>query len=95
MFSFVTGLHRGGTHDLVKELKIKTNHMKVIESVWFSTPAIGASGIVCAENDQGEKKFYMGVGKGLSERIDEQSIVDWGAKLDPEYVKNFFDKHLK
>ena len=69
--------------------------MKAIEAVWFSTPRIGALGIVCAENDSGEKKFYLGVGDGIDLNTDIQSIMDWGAKLDPEYVKAFFDKHLK
>ena len=69
--------------------------MTVIEAVWFSTPRIGALGIVCAKNDLEEIKFYLGVGAGFNLDADIQAIIDWGAKLDPDYVKAFFEKHLK
>lgn len=69
--------------------------MKIIEAVWFSTPKVGALGIVCFEDDLGEKKFVLGVGQGYNQKEDVVDIIDWGAKLDPDYVMNFFNRHLK
>ena len=50
--------------------------MKVIDTLWL-TPTIG---LVACENDMGERKFYIGIGEGLNEELDSQTIVDWGGK---------------
>ena len=67
--------------------------MTIIETIWFSTLQAGQLGIVCAENEVGERKFYLGTATGSNVEVDAQVIVDWGAKLDLEYVEAFFARH--
>ncbi len=55
--------------------------MNVIDSTWFNT-AQGTFGFVIGENEKGERKLYAGVVSGLSQKADEQSILDWGSKVN-------------
>ena len=61
---------------------------KIIDVLWFSgTKCIG---IVCTETDQGERRFYIGKGEGLDEERDKRQIADWGMRIDPQVMQNFF-----
>lgn len=57
--------------------------MKVINSIWFtemgSTKPIGI--IVAEDETTGERKAYVGTGKGIDEWADAYLIVERGANL--------------
>ena len=63
---------------------------KTIDVLWFS----GAKciGIVCVETDQGERKFYIGTGDGLNEERDKKTIADWGIRIQPEDLQDWFKR---
>ena len=65
---------------------------KILETFWIS----GAEtiGIVAIKNDMDEIKFYIGKGQGLDSDIDIQRIIDYGAKVNPDTVKQFFERNL-
>lgn len=55
--------------------------MKIINSVWY-----GNIGIVNVEKHNGEHQFYIGIGKGVSQKEDEEFIANWGNKF---FVEDF------
>lgn len=65
--------------------------MKVKDVIWFT--ARDTIGIVAAEDDMGETKFYIGKGDGYDANEDTQNIADWGSKMDVEYVERFLERH--
>ena len=65
---------------------------KIHESIWFGSQIIG---IVATENSIGERKFYIGKGVGYNLDIDEQHIADYGDKVDPEMIADFFERNSK
>lgn len=54
--------------------------MKVIDSMWFSS-LYGQFGFVVGENETRERQLYAGVARGLDQKADEQSILDYGSKV--------------
>ena len=55
--------------------------MKVLETLWF-TNTQGCIGIVVGEEDvTGDKKAYIGIGNGASEKEDTEAILAWGTKF--------------
>ena len=61
-----------------------------IDSIWFND-----IGIVCYKNSIGEIKFVIGKGGGFNQKQDEQFIIDWGTKFDPDQVIEFFETHYE
>lgn len=65
-------------------------HVKILDSVWY-TPSVyhyldkgevGTIGIVMTEDTiTGEKKSYIGLGKGENQILDEDLIISAGAKF--------------
>ncbi len=55
--------------------------MKVIDTIWFNSVA-GTFGFVLGENERGERKLYAGLVSGRSEEHDQQTVLDWGAKVN-------------
>ena len=47
-------------------------------------------GIIKVKTESGENKFYIGTGKGIDERADEEYIKNFGTPFYPEIfgVKN-------
>ncbi len=68
--------------------------METLDVMWF-TPQGKTVGIVATKNDQGEVKFYLGTADGFSEEADIQKIKDWGTKVYPEMMAEFFDRNKK
>lgn len=68
--------------------------MKALEAIWFTHQQY-TMGIVAAKNDIGQVKFYIGFAFGNDEKDDIKNILDYGAKLDPGEIKNFFDRNLE
>jgi|GEM_PF-3908377 len=64
--------------------------MIILDKTWF-----GTVGIVACENDEGERKFYIGVGNGFSEEADAHHIKDYGTKVYPEHLTEFFERNKK
>lgn len=67
--------------------------MTVLDTIWFTNITTKAVfGIVKAEDPiTKEIKFYIGEGKGVCEKIDEQYIIDWGTKIKREDILDFFN----
>ena len=65
--------------------------MKVIDTLWL-TPTLG---LVACENDMEERKFYIGIGEGLNEELDSQTIADWGVRVDKRMLDKFFNRYSK
>ncbi len=60
--------------------------MKVLETLWF-TGSTGCIGIVVIEEDvTGERKAYIGVGSGISEKADQEHIIAWGITFSHDTV---------
>lgn len=69
--------------------------MKTLDSIWFTQ--LGSAnpiGIVLVENDEGEKKAYIGTGNGhLSDEVsDAKFIARTGAKFHFEILLNTFQR---
>lgn len=54
--------------------------MKAIKHWWF-TGGTGCTGIVLAENNDGERHLYIGTVHGYDEQADIQTLLDWGSKI--------------
>lgn len=54
--------------------------MKVIDSVWF-TSGNGSVGIVRVEDELFGEKYYIGIGAGYDQSIDEKEISEYGNKF--------------
>lgn len=54
--------------------------MKIIDSVWF-TSGNGLVGIVRVEDELFGDKYYIGVGDGHDQSIDEKEIAEYGNKF--------------
>jgi hypothetical protein len=62
--------------------------MKILDSLWFTSFSyLGCLGIVIAENEEGERKAYVGMGFGLNQEEDERRIAREGSKLPLESVQ--------
>lgn len=63
---------------------------KIIQSYWFTPPMSPCVGIIKVKTESGENKFYIGTGKGIDERADEEYIKNFGTPFYPEIfgVKN-------
>ena len=68
--------------------------MKVIDSIWFNTNQ-GNFGFVVGENERGERKLYAGVVAGLDQKVDEQAILDLGAKVNIGMMEGLIAKTKK
>lgn len=67
--------------------------MKIIDTIWFSSPQ-GTFGIVLGEDSvTGERKAYIGPCTGLSEPADAQMIAANGAKV-PHKTGEILMKHF-
>lgn len=66
--------------------------METLDSMWF-THLDKTVGIIATKNDQGEVKFYLGVVDGVSEKVDIRRIKEWGAKVYPETMIDFFNRN--
>ena len=61
--------------------------MKVIDTIWFGN-ITGCAGIVIAEDDNtGERKAYLGVGRGENEKVDINRILQYGTKLSAQQLR--------
>ena len=56
--------------------------MKIVDSTWFHPLGEQCIGMVITENDQGERKVYIGRGVGIDKPADEQYIASHGAKVN-------------
>lgn len=63
---------------------------KIIDVLWFTGSQ--CIGIVCAETDQGERKFYIGRGDGEDEERDKRAVADWGVKIQPDFIRRWFER---
>lgn len=68
--------------------------MKVIDSMWFNT-ALGCFGFVVGENESGESNLYAGVVSGRNQEADEQSVLDWGNKVNIDLMEGLIAKTKK
>lgn len=69
--------------------------IKIIDVWWFiPSPfnSIGCIGIVLIKDEFGNKKAFIGAGKGINEEIDKKIIIDHGAKLHLESLKSIINK---
>lgn len=73
-------------------LPFKSNTMTVLDTIWFTNITTKkVFGIVKAEDPTTKEiKFYIGEGKGGCEKTDKQYIIDWGTKIKPENMLDFF-----
>lgn len=60
----------------------------VTGSIWF-----GVIGIVRVDDIRGNSRYYIGKGKGLNQKEDEQFIAAWGQTFNPN--DSFFGKNEK
>ena len=56
----------------------------VIDSIWYN----GNIGIVTVKTEHDGIKMYIGIGKGISQKEDEQHIAAWGSTFIPEIFQN-------
>jgi hypothetical protein len=62
--------------------------MKVLDKLWLDA---GRFGIVKVQDDSGNIEFYCkAITHPTTEDNDVQLIVEWGYRLSPEMMKNFF-----
>lgn len=56
--------------------------MKAIDSMWFSS-IHGNFGFVVGESETtGEWGLFAGVAGGFDQKVDEQTILDWGNRVN-------------
>ena len=60
---------------------------KIIQSYWFTPPMSPCIGIIKVKTKSGENKFYIGTGKGIDERADEEYIKNFGTPFYPEIFR--------
>lgn len=66
--------------------------MKVIDSIWFSS-RMGHCGFVIGEHETtGERKLCAGAVLGFDQSADEQEILDWGTKVNPDILGRFLER---
>ena len=68
--------------------------MKAIDSTWFNT-FHGSFGFVIGENKRGERKLYAGVVSGHNQEADEQTILDYGNKVNIDMMEGLIAKVKK
>lgn len=56
----------------------------VVDAIWY-----GNIGIVRVRPAVGDDKFYIGLGKGISEEDDKQYIAAWGKPFYPQMIERF------
>lgn len=72
--------------------------MKIMNTIWFTPGPLanisgGCIGIVLVDWEEGEGvQAYIGIGKGGDEKIDQQTIADWGAKLDAGTLQRLLEQ---
>lgn len=54
----------------------------IIDSIWYNHQ-LETIGIVKVRGNDGEIRYYIGVGFGHDKKDDEHLIAFWGAKFDP------------
>ncbi|MCC6447161.1 MAG: hypothetical protein IT215_00555 [Chitinophagaceae bacterium] len=65
--------------------------MQILKSIWFNSLQDGSIGIVKTKDMiTNEEKYYIGNATGYNEKSDEANIARWGAKLNPDSLKDFF-----
>lgn len=62
--------------------------MEVIDSMWFSS-MYGQCGFVIGENEKKERILYAGVARGGTQKDDEQSVIDYGSKVNIGMLESF------
>lgn len=61
--------------------------MKVIDTLWF-TNRYGTIGIVTVEEDvTGDRKAYIGIGRGIDKKVDTDLILAWGNMFSVDTLK--------
>jgi len=79
--------------EIRKETPDITKDTREVVSVFWFTHVFSCIGIVIAKDTiTGERKAYMGVGKGICEKADIFSILDWGAKVPLEFLENILEE---
>lgn len=62
--------------------------MEILGSHWYNPGgSFGCIGVVKIENEVGEIKYYIGTGKGLDLKEDEDNISKHGAAFTKEMGK--------
>ena len=72
-------------------------NIKLIDAVWFTNPyeKQQCMGIVKTYDTVTEEyKYYIGFGRGLSEKEDIKDILGWGTKYTEEQFKGFYETIL-
>jgi len=67
--------------------------MKIIQSWWFAGQV--CVGMVVTENDTGNRKARIGVGKGNNEESDSQLIADYGFEISLVDLQDVIDTILR
>ncbi|KKN48215.1 hypothetical protein LCGC14_0654770, partial [marine sediment metagenome] len=62
-----------------------------IDSMWFSN-SLGHFGIVVSENETGERKLFAGIVSGHDQKVDEQTILDWGNRVNISLLEGLIAK---
>jgi len=70
---------------------VESTDMKVIDSLWFNT-FHGSFGFVIGENKRGERKLYAGVVSGLNREVNEQTILDYGSRVNISMMEGLIAK---
>ena len=70
--------------------------IKLLSVVWANQMGVPAMlGIVSTENDEGEKKIYMGTAGGINEEEDTKRIMTHGGRVSPEQLQQLIDTVTK
>lgn len=62
---------------------------EIKNATWFSPLGAPTVGIVRILNDDGEEKYYLGIGRGVSESNDARMIAKQGARVYPSSLRRF------
>lgn len=69
---------------------VQASNSKVLDVMWFSGVwGNDCIGIVLTQNEIGEKKFFIGQGKGVNEESDMITIADHGSRVHGKKLTEF------
>lgn len=68
---------------------------KILSAYWF-TEAYHPHhfGMVKVQDDMGKIRYFIGNCTGHSEQADAKAIADWGAEINPQKAKEFFEDEI-
>lgn len=70
--------------------------MKVLKVLWFGNWGVNTLGIIKAkDNITHDIKFYIGVGRGISEQEDIDTILAGGTKYEKIEFEQFFESLME